>query len=317
MSTDPHGKEIMDKAAKVSGCIPSFNYAQYIADAIISVTSQSYHNIEIIVVDNCSTDATKEVVAGIMAADIRIRYLCNEINVGPRENLNRCLQSATGEYVKILCADDLLEPECLEQMVHVLDSHPQVSLVSCGRILVDRDLKFIKREAYSSRSAIWPGGDVITRCLFYGNYIGEPAAVLFRRKDALRGFNTSYIQLIDLEMWFHLLEKGDFATIPAGLCRLRQHEAQQSKNNRQDFSFLRDEYKIHDEFANRPYVVKSFLNELFWRIRVSYYIWRDRRACGNLDELHAMIGRQINPYLFYSLFLPAFLLNKLNKLLRY
>src|SRR6185369_17120096 len=155
--------------------------------------------------------------------DSRIRYFCNETNVGPRENLNRCLQHATGDYVKILCADDLLEPECLAKMVQVMEANPQVSLAACGRILVDSTLNFIKQESYSTTFQILHGAEAITRCLFYGNYIGEPAAVLFRRNDALRGFNTSYAQLIDLEMWFYLMEKGDFAAIPEGLCRLRQH----------------------------------------------------------------------------------------------
>lgn len=302
---------------RVSVCIPTYNHGHFIRDAMDSVLAQTYGGFELVVVDNCSTDDTAGIVAGYASRDRRVRYVCNDSNVGPRENLNRCLQLASGEYVKILCADDLLEPECLEQMVHLLDTCPRVSLVASGRILVDVALNYIKTEAYASRSAIWPGGDVITRCLFYGNYIGEPAAVLFRRKDALRGFNTSYAQLIDLEMWFHLLEQGDFATIPAGLCRLRQHEAQQSKNNRQAFSFLRDEYAIHDEFVHKAYVRRRYLHQLFWRLRVSYYIWRDRAACADRAELHAMISRQINPYLFYLLFPPAFLLNKLNKLLRY
>jgi len=301
----------------ISVCIPTYNYGNFIGDAIDSVLAQTMSDYEIVIVDNCSTDNTAEIVAGYARGDNRIRYFCNETNVGPRENLNRCLQHATGEYVKILCADDLLEPDCLARMLRLMEENPSVSLVSCGRILVDGNLNVIKKEAYASRSAISTGADVITRCVFYGNYIGEPAAVLFRRKDALRGFNTSYAQLIDLEMWFHLLEMGAFATIPEGLCRLRQHEAQQSKNNRQAFSFLQDEYRLFEEFVTRPYVRRLYLHELYWQIRVSYYIWRDRAACANRMELHTMIRRQINPYLFYLLVAPAFLLNKLNKLLRY
>ncbi len=300
---------------KVSICIPTYNHGHFIADAITSVLDQSFTDFELLVVDNCSTDNTREIVAGY--ADNRIRYFCNETNVGPRENLNRCLQHATGEYVKILCADDLLEPACLEQMVQILGSNPQVSLVASGRILVDVELNVIKTEAYSGKYKIWSGSDAITRCLFYGNYIGEPAAVLFRRKDARRGFNTAYAQLIDLEMWCHLLEQGDLATIPAGLCRLRQHDAQQSKSNRQAFSFLQDENKIYEEFAVKPYVHRLFVHELYRRIRIAYYIWRDRAVCTDRRELHVMISRQINPYLFYLLCPPAFMLNKLHKLLRY
>lgn len=304
-----------ERSPMVSVCIPTYNHAHFIVDAIDSVLSQTFSDFELLIIDNCSADNTRDIVAAYQ--DRRIRYFCNDANVGPRENLNRCLFHASGKYVKILCADDLLEPESLSMMVALMEVNQEVTLVASGRILVDVGLNFIKNEAYSSRFAVIPGADVITRCLFFGNYIGEPAAVLFRRDDALRGFNTAYSQLIDLEMWFHLLEKGAFAIIPEGLCKLRQHEAQESKGNRQAFSFLKDEYGIFEEFSKKSYVNRTFLNELYWNIRISYYIWRDRRNCRNRGDLHAMIGRQLNPWLFYLLCPAGLVLNKLNKLIRY
>lgn len=304
-------------APKVSVCIPTYNHGHFIHDAISSVLAQTWSDFELLVIDNCSTDNTRELVAGYAERDGRIRYVCNEANVGPRENLNRCLRHAVGDYVKILCADDLLEPDCLERMARVLDENPRVSLVACGRILVDEALNYLKDEAYSSGYAVWPGAEAITRCLYFGNYIGEPAAVLFRRRDALRGFNTEYAQLIDLEMWFHLLEQGDFAAIPEGLCRLRQHAAQQSKSNRRAFSFLDDEYRIFREFSAKPYVAKSPVFEWYWNIRMAYYIWRDRASCAERKMVRSMMGRHINPFLFHAAYPIAFLLNKLYKLARY
>ena len=85
------------------------------------MTVETFGDFELVVVDNCSTDHTRELVADYAARDQRIRYLCNESNVGARENLNRCLQAAQGEYVKILCADDLLAPDSLRVAVSLLE----------------------------------------------------------------------------------------------------------------------------------------------------------------------------------------------------
>lgn len=284
----------------VSICIPAYNYARFLPDAIESVLAQTFHDFELVIVDNCSTDTTAEVVSRYAAGDHRIRYVCNEVNVGAQENLNRCLHNASGEFVKILCADDLLAPECIARMVAVFAEHPSVALVASGRQLVDSSLRPLRKISFSRRFRVIPSARVINLCLFNGNYIGEPSAVLFRRRDAQRGFNTTYAQLIDLEMWFHLLAQGDFATIPEALCIFRQHDAQETRGNRRAFAFLDEEERFYREFSARPMVRATSLNRLLWRTRIAHYIWRDRKACDNISRAREQMGRYLN--------LPQFLL---------
>ena len=286
----------------VSICIPAYNYARFLPDAIESVLAQTFRDFELVIVDNCSTDATAEVVKQYAARDHRIRYVCNEVNVGAQENLNRCIRNATGEFVKILCADDLLAPECIARMVAVFAEHPTVSLVASGRQLADASLRPIRKIAYSHRFRVLPSAQVINHCLFNGNYIGEPSAVLFRRQDALRGFDTTYAQLIDLEMWFHLLEQGDFACIPDALCIFRQHEAQETKGNRRAFAFLDEEERFYREFSAKPMVRATFLNRLLWRTRIAHYIWRDRRAGDNYRWAREKMRRYMTLHMFIILF---------------
>ena len=202
---------------KVSVCVPCYNHAHFLTQAIESVLAQTFGDFELVVVDNCSTDHTRELVADYAERDQRIRYLCNESNVGARENLNRCLQAAQGEYVKILCADDLLAPDSLRVAVSLLEANPEVVLVTHGRQYTNEKLLPQKVEAYACRSLQCPGTEAIRRCLLEGNLIGEPAAVLFRRSVAGRGFDVAYGQLIDLEFWCYLLEQPPTATTPRPL----------------------------------------------------------------------------------------------------
>src|SRR5437660_2069334 len=119
---------------KVSICVPTFNGADYLRQAIDSVLEQDYQDFEIVIVDNCSTDQTAAVVDGLLLkAGERIRFFKNDRNIGMAGNLNKCLEYARGMYIKFLCVDDLLLPGCLEQMATGLDTYPSVTVICGGR----------------------------------------------------------------------------------------------------------------------------------------------------------------------------------------
>jgi glycosyltransferase involved in cell wall biosynthesis len=304
---------------KVSICIPAYNYAHFITDAITSVLAQTFQNFELVVIDNCSTDDTKAVVDKFMSVDSRIIYICNETNIGPVRNLNRCLELATGDYIKILCADDLLPPTCIESMTAVLDQYPEVSLVASARKIVDGDLRSVRRVGYSFNAERIPGATAINTCLFNGNLIGEPSAVMFRKKDVSRGFNPEYAQLVDLEMWFHLLEQGGFVFLPEQLCVIRYHEAQGTKKNMNTFRFLVDEERLFKDYFSKPYISASYLKTQKYKFTTAWNIWQQRKACDDPVVVRSFMDRYINRYLFYALLLPAMvvngILNTLNRLL--
>ena len=304
------------KIPAVSICIPSYNYGRYMADAIESVLRQTCDNWELVIVDDLSSDDSVDVAQRFAAGDSRIKVHVNEQNLGMTMNWNRCMEYATGRYIKFLCGDDVLESECVEKMQSVLDEHPEVTLVTSARLYADENLQPLKLFSYAGSSAIYPGLEAINRCLFNGNYIGEPTAVMFRADAAVRGFNTRYRHLQDLEMWFHLLEKGDLAVIPEPLCRFRQHEAQGTKNNVKSLAFLDDENKLYNDFIGKPYISSNSWNRRCWRFRVAYAIWNYRRY---LDPAyyHQAVSRYWNPFLF-RLCLPFWLaLRKLVKIISY
>lgn len=105
----------------VSIVMPSFNTAEYIGASIQSVLNQTYHNWELLIVDDCSTDNTDAVVAGF--TDSRIRYLKNEKNSGAAISRNYALREAKGRWIAFLDSDDLWAPEKLEKQVAFMQTH--------------------------------------------------------------------------------------------------------------------------------------------------------------------------------------------------
>lgn len=100
----------------VSVIMPSYNTADYISESIKSVQAQTYTNWELIIVDDCSTDNTDEVV-GAFLGDQRIRYLKNKKNSGAAVSRNRALREAKGRWIAFLDSDDLWVPEKLEKQI--------------------------------------------------------------------------------------------------------------------------------------------------------------------------------------------------------
>jgi len=260
---------------KVSVCIPAHNHARFLPEAIDSVRKQTFTDYELLIIDDCSHDNTKEIVDEYAKNDKRIRFKINPINLGMVNNWNLCLSEARGEYIKFVFSDDLLSsPDALRKMASILDSDPGVSLVSSARKFIDSESETIKILAHFN-DAVLPGEEVINRCLSdRRNLIGEPTAVMFRGKDAKRGFMPHYMQIVDLEMWFYLLEKGDFAYIHEPLCSFRIHPDQQTKKNTKLLIALEDNFHLYDEYMSKPYIKISFLHKNYILYDNVYSIWK-------------------------------------------
>jgi glycosyltransferase involved in cell wall biosynthesis len=112
----------------VSVIIPTYNYGQYIGQALESIQSQTYRKWECVVIDDGSTDDTNRVVAHYAAQDERIRYI-RQKNTGRSAARNNGLRNTTGRYVQFLDADDLIEPLKIERQVEYLEQHPEVDIV--------------------------------------------------------------------------------------------------------------------------------------------------------------------------------------------
>ena len=221
------------KTPKVSVLVPTFNYGRFLGEAVESVLAQDFQDFELIIIDDCSADDTREVAARFAGRHPLLRFEVNSSNLGMVANWNRCLAAARGDYVKFLFGDDKLAgPTALGALVSMLDADEGIVLAASARAIIDEGSYRIDQWGPLAAAGRYPGRSTILRCLSRAeNMIGEPSAVLFRRDKAGRGFDAEFQQLVDLEMWFRLLEQGDLAYTPEALCCFRVHSRQQTKAN--------------------------------------------------------------------------------------
>ena len=203
---------------KASICIPAFQVERYLQATIDSVLAQ-----DIVIVDNNSSDGTHDILE--MVKDDRVRVMRNATTLPIVDNWNLAVQQCHGQYVKLLCADDTLRPECIAAQIKVLEDNPDVALVSARNDFVDEDGELLSpaRGLYGIVGR-HPAGRVVRQIVRSGiNPIGAPVAVMFRRVDFDRcgGFRADLPFVMDLDLWVRLLHNGDFLGLPRSLGSFR------------------------------------------------------------------------------------------------
>lgn len=193
----------------VSVCIPAYNNAAYIKDTVMSILEQTYQNIELVVVDDCSTDNTVEVLETIQ--DERLKIYKNEHNLGMVGNWNRCLELATGEYVKLICADDMIHKDAIEKEAKMMYKHPTVNLVESDTTLVDINGKKTGQFRRYHKSGVVNGVKLAKKSMLLKNFYGAPVNNLIRRSalEKTGGFDTTFTYILDFDMWLRLSCTGD------------------------------------------------------------------------------------------------------------
>jgi glycosyltransferase involved in cell wall biosynthesis len=249
--------------------MPAYNHGQFLEAAIKSALWQTSADIEVVVCDNCSTDNTRQIVSAIAAIDSRVRYEPAAEHVSMVDNFNRCWGVARGRYVKFLCADDILEPSCVERLLVAMEASNAV-LAGCARYLVpDPPGGCIRVAAYAKSDWSGPGEEAARHCFFMGNVIGEPTAVLLRREAPAR-FNARYSQLMDLDLWLRLLEHGKFAFVAEPLCRIRMHAAQATRESAAEGRISADKRQLFHDYASRPHLRGTLRQRLLWDFRMAW-----------------------------------------------
>lgn len=163
----------------VSVVIPNYNYAHYLREAVESALSQADVNVEVVIVDNASTDGSAEIAALLSEADSRVRSVLRETNQGQVANFNEALSYARGDYVVLLCADDLLAPGSLARGTALLDARPDVAFVYghaphfSGRVPEAR----VNVRSWS----VWSGAEWLSRICRHGHSVIASPEVIMRR----------------------------------------------------------------------------------------------------------------------------------------
>ena len=189
-----------------------------------SILSQTYHNLEILVVDNASSDNTMSLLRQV--TDPRLVIHRNERNIGAEANFSKCIQLATGEYIAIFHADDLYLPNMVEKQVRVFQDNPSVGAVfTMARLINDRDetIGGSKLPAKLRRKRVFRYPEIFFSILEKGNFLVCPSSMvrgkLYKELAPFNGerFGTS----ADLDMWLRILEKGPIAVLDEKLMNYR------------------------------------------------------------------------------------------------
>lgn len=254
----------------VSICIPTYNGAAFLEEALNSALAQTYGNIEIVVSDDASSDTTLQIVKKYQEATaIPIRVYQHQPN-GIGSNWNHCIKQAQGDYIKFLFQDDVLLPECIEKMMAVLTQKPHCALVACKRhFIIEHGMDtpdMVKwRRVYGDLQAhltIQSEDNqlILTKKLFghpqfYAsplNKIAEPSAMMFRKNivDAVGWFREDLKQILDYEFCYRVLKRYHIIVLQEELIKFRLHALQTTQKNKVGVD---NDYRLYDRILYDNY----------------------------------------------------------------
>ena len=210
---------------KVSVIIPVYNYEKYIKESVDSCLSQTYKNLEIIVVDDGSTDSTPQILNDYGTQIIYVQ----QKNMGAAVALNNGIKMSTGELVCWLSADDVFLPDKIRLQVEQFNLLPDYDLVYTDFYVIDSVGEIIKEV----ESAWNPPSRAISQIL-KENFING-STVMMKKKawEAVDGFYERIPANVDTHMWIKLLLKNfKFLLLPEKLVKYRVHESSQTSNTK-------------------------------------------------------------------------------------
>ena len=202
----------------VSVVIACFNAAALIGRAIDSAARQTCPEIEIVVVDDASTDDSLAVMRAALARSGRpYRVIARPLNGGPSVARNAGVEQARGSYVAFLDADDEWLPDKLARQVRLMADNPQVTLCGCQAMWVDVATGR-ERQLFHSLASYLPDG---WRMLLWRTFI-HTSCVMARRDDlGIQPFDPALRVGEDRDLWFKLASNGSVALVPEPMVRIR------------------------------------------------------------------------------------------------
>lgn len=206
----------------VTIAIPAKNNAATIGETIESLRAQTHRNWALWVYDNASDDGTREVARAFNDARISVHEHPGALTMA--ENWQRCLSQIDGEFFQLLCADDVLEPRCLETKIRLAAKPENAArvLFTSNRRLISRTGRALFSLGFSRRARHAERAEVLRRIAHRTNPIGDPSTVLLRADAVKRESRPFTGQLtLDIDFWLRMLEQGGLCHLPETLSSFR------------------------------------------------------------------------------------------------
>lgn len=258
-------------APKVSVIIPAYNAERFIKETIESVLRQTYDDFEIIIVDDGSTDTTRQIIESLN--DQRIIYLYQK-NSGVSVARNTGVSKARGEYIALLDHDDLWLPEKLKKQIPLLETHTEIGLVYSDCYIIDLKGRILTRIFQSFN----PCRGKVSPHLLLCNFVPCLTAVI--RKNILQKidmFNPKFCIAEEFELFLRLSEISEFDFVDIPLAKYRVHETNFSKNEvlgcSEALSVVTSFLERHPELRNiiGNKVVNKYEASLYYKLGQAYF----------------------------------------------
>lgn len=221
-----------NRIPRVSVVVPAYNNAEFLEQTIESILAQDFDDYELIVADHSSQDKTVDIIERYAGNPIVKILSPTPAGGGALENWNRVSGFARGEFVKLVCGDDVIAPSALREQVAALDANPSAVMVASPRALIDSNGKVIlRRRGLAGLRGLVPGRVAVRAAVRAGtNIFGEPACVLFKRQllERVGGWDSQFPYLIDQATYTRILLHGDMVALPKVLASFRISSSQWS-----------------------------------------------------------------------------------------
>ena len=263
----------MNQQPFVSVVTPVYNGEKHLSECIESVIAQTYENWEYVIVNNRSTDATADIAENYVLKDSRIRVSNNKEFLDIIPNWNHALRQISPEskYCKVLHADDLLFPDCIEQMVQLAEANPSVGIVASYRV---DGPKGVHEGGLEYPNSVVSGREVCRNTLRRQYFIFGSASTRMIRADLIRQredyYNKAYLHA-DTAECFEQLQNGDFGFVQQILSFTRRHTDTTTVNFAQRYATERPERLSWLKEYGPAYFDKDELEELFRKEEQAYY----------------------------------------------
>ena len=211
----------MSNNVKISVIMSVYNGEDYISEAVDSVLGQSFADFELIVINDCSTDKTGEILEGYSARDSRVKVHTNEVNLRLPSSLNKAISLACGKYIARMDADDICLPDRLEKQYAFMESHPDVALSSCRFMTLKNGV--IASGGCGGRT----DNESIKALLLVTNPILHPGIIAKAEVIRELGYDKSFTCTEDMELWSRFVTSQNKIEIqPEYLMIYRLHDKQ-------------------------------------------------------------------------------------------
>ncbi len=211
----------MNTAPKISLIMSVYNGEDYLSEAIESVLNQTFKDFELIVINDCSTDKTYEILKRFAELDKRVKVHTNEVNLRLPSSLNKAISYAQGKYIARMDADDICLPERLEKQYQFMENNPSVALSSCRFMTLKNGV--ISSGGCGGKS----DNESIKALLLVTNPILHPGIIA--KADAIKslGYDKNFTCTEDMELWTRFVIAGyDIEIMPEYLMIYRLHDKQ-------------------------------------------------------------------------------------------